>query len=108
MKEYCCEKMAKEAKLIKDKILRDHTVVYDYIWREYSVYFCEEKEKRDRVMLSDIYYCPWCGATLPKQLSDEWFDILEKEYGIVDPSDKEREKVPPEFKTDEWWKKRGL
>ena len=58
MKEYCCEKMAKEAKLIKDKILRDHTVVYDYIWREYSVYFCEEKEKRDRVMLSDIYYCP--------------------------------------------------
>ena len=108
MREYCCKNMAKEAKLSKDKILCDHTVVYDHIWRQYCIYFCEEKEKRDRVLVTEIYYCPWCGSKLPKELSDEWFDILENEYGILDPHHTERKKVPIEFKTDEWWKKREL
>ena len=34
--------------------------------------------------------------------------MLEDEYGITDPHDKEYDKVPAEFKTDEWWKKKGL
>jgi len=54
-------------------------------------------------------YCPWCGKKLPKRLSNEWFKILEKEYGLDDPYNKEQEKlIPEEFKTDEWWKKRKL
>ena len=56
-----------------------------------------------------INFCPYCGATLPQGLSDIWFDVLEKEYGLDNPAGPEQEKkVPAEFKTDEWWKKRGL
>jgi len=56
-----------------------------------------------------INFCPYCGARLPEGLSDMWFDILEKEYGLDDPSwPEQKKKIPAEFKTDEWWKKRGL
>ncbi len=55
-----------------------------------------------------IQYCPWCDTNLPKELSDEWYDILENEYNITDPIGEERSKVPAEFWTGEWWKKRGL
>ncbi|UCM85512.1 MAG: hypothetical protein LF885_05965 [Rickettsia endosymbiont of Culicoides impunctatus] len=55
-----------------------------------------------------IQYCPWCGTKLPRELWDEWYDILSSEYGIEDPTENDREKVPAEFWTDEWWKKRGL
>lgn len=44
----------------------------------------------------------------PTELSDEWYDILDKEYNIKDPVEDDREKVPPEFWTEEWWRKRGL
>lgn len=55
-----------------------------------------------------IYFCPRCGKKYPKELSEEWFDILEKEYHINDPLSNYREQAPTEFDTDEWWKKRGL
>lgn len=52
-------------------------------------------------------FCPFCGSKLPKDRIDEIEDILENEYGImlcnVSPKT-----LPPEFQTDEWWKKRGL
>ncbi len=47
-----------------------------------------------------IIFCPWCGARLPKDLRDEYFDIIEKEY--------EAKNLPEEFKCNIWWKKRGL
>ncbi len=65
----------------------------------------------------DILYCPWCGKKLPKSLDKEWSKVLKKEFNITDPILHEyedgstaggKEPVPPEFKTDEWWKKRGL
>ena len=53
-------------------------------------------------------YCPWCGTELPKSLAEQWHVILETEYGIEDPDlPRNAHKVPAEFKTDEWWKKRG-
>lgn len=56
-----------------------------------------------------ITYCPRCGKKYPKPLRDEWFDILEKEYGLDNPNAlDQRDRVPKEFWTDEWWKKRGL
>lgn len=56
-----------------------------------------------------IQYCPRCGKKYPKELSDEWFDILEQEYGLDNPNAlDQRDRVPKEFWTDEWWKKRGL
>lgn len=57
-----------------------------------------------------MFYCPWCGSILPKRLRDEFFDILEKEYGIDSDIFEvlHNPKLPEEFRTDEWWKKRGL
>lgn len=56
-----------------------------------------------------LSYCPWCGTKLPNSLFDTRWDILENEYGIDDPYDtKQKKKIPAEFLTDEWWKKRGL
>ena len=55
-------------------------------------------------------FCPFCGAKLPKDRIDEFEEVLEKNYGImlcdVDPNDPTT--YPPEFRTDEWWKKRRL
>jgi hypothetical protein len=45
---------------------------------------------------------------LGKVIYNAWCDILKKEYGINDPGGSEADKVPAEFQTDEWWKKRGL
>lgn len=58
--------------------------------------------------IQKIFYCPWCGNKFEDSLKEKWFEILEKEYGISDPYDEDADKVPEEFKTDEWWKKRGL
>ena len=56
-----------------------------------------------------INFCPYCGTKLPEELGDVWFNILEEEYGLDDPGwPEQKAKVPAEFETDEWWKKRGL
>lgn len=53
--------------------------------------------------------CPWCGKKLPTSLREEYHDAtqaLNLPYEIdafFDP-----EKLPKEFQTNEWWKKRGL
>lgn len=41
-------------------------------------------------------------------LTDTWYEILKKEYNIIDPRGIDATKVPSEFLTDAWWKKRGL
>ena len=106
--DFCCDEMNKELTKLKDKNLKDHSVIYDASWRNYTIYFNEEAEQRDRTLMTYILDCPWCGTKLPKKLADEWYDILEKDYHITDPIEIDRKRVPPEFWTDEWWKKRGL
>lgn len=51
-------------------------------------------------------YCPFCGAKLPERLDGKLTEILQKEYGLT--SWRDYKKAPKEFRTDEWWKKRGL
>ena len=63
--------------------------------------------KHGMVSRQQIDFCPWCGKKLPENLMNAWFDILENEYGIEDTV-YEKSKIPKEFRTDEWWKKRGL
>lgn len=59
--------------------------------------------------IQGILFCPWCGTQLPKRLRDEFFSILNNEYNIEPAWKKLKTKgLPQEFKTDEWWKKRGL
>jgi uncharacterized protein DUF6980 len=54
-------------------------------------------------------YCPFCRKKLPKYLGDQWYKILIKEYGYTKRQlQLDTKNVLEEFKTDEWWKKRGL
>ena len=58
-----------------------------------------------------MFFCPWCGIKLPKDLGSEYFDILRKEYRIafLDVDTRKAEKsFPQDFESDAWWKKRGL
>ena len=60
-----------------------------------------------------LFYCPWCGKKLPEKLSHKMEEVLEAEYGITakdwdSPKWNDDTDLPDEFKTDEWWKKRGL
>jgi hypothetical protein len=55
-----------------------------------------------------IKFCPWCGSALQKDLIEEYASIVFDELGY-DPLDiNYKKKIPSEFKTDKWWKKRGL
>jgi hypothetical protein len=54
--------------------------------------------------VQQIRHCPWCGARLPDELRDRWFEELEQ-LGIEDPT---RENAPAEFLTSEWYIRRGL
>jgi hypothetical protein len=50
-----------------------------------------------------LIYCPFCGKKLPEELLLEYDTATrDRESGkVLDP-------LPEEFKTDEWWRKRGL
>ncbi|AIL66127.1 hypothetical protein NOVO_09065 [Rickettsiales bacterium Ac37b] len=92
--KYCCEHM--EGVLDKYKVLS-----YSDAGRCYAIDLLIGANK-------ELYYCPWCGTKLPKSLDIKWMQVLREEYGIKDPIFDDADKVPPEFHTDEWWKKRGL
>ncbi len=93
---HCCLTM--DAELARG----DALLYYSLRFREYGV----KIPKSTGGMLMD--YCMFCGKKLPKSVRSEWFGILEKEYGLEWPDSKDKKKVPQEFWTDEWWKKRGL
>jgi hypothetical protein len=92
-KGLCCEKM-------KFAVNKEHIVDHEDYVRNYNI--------RGKKRVYAIAYCPWCGRDLGSQLNHEYYSILRQEYGIYDPETTEADKVPEEFKTDAWWKKRGL
>lgn len=58
---------------------------------------------------SPINFCPGCGKGMPKSLESEWKETLMKDYGIEeDHCSIWNPMVPEEFKSDAWWKNRGL
>ena len=85
-------------------------VLYKHVWRMFSIPYGESDSKGLGV---SIDYCPFCGTRLPRSLEDEWDTHLEDEHGLVWDENKEYfddflKRVPDEFRSDEWWKKRGL
>jgi len=92
---HCCLTM--NAGLSKEGAI----LYYDPQYREYGV----DLGKKGGMLID---YCMFCGKKLPISVRDEWFEILEKEYGLERPATGDRKKVPKEFLTDEWWKKREL
>ena len=57
-------------------------------------------------------YCPFCGKKFKDSLVDEYWEYLIAEAGAeYYPTDENYDPtrpVPSEFRSDEWWKKRGL
>ena len=94
--KFCCEDMES---CINDS---DWVIEYSQSSREYFL------SCRNHITLR-MKYCLFCGTKLPKDLNDERHDILVEELGIEDPDYWNNDpRIPDEFKTDEWWKKRGL
>ena len=104
-KEFCCEEMFFHLFRSEKNASELH---FDYypVFREYFIDYKEECGGGIQL----INYCSWCGKMLPSSLREEFFNTLEKEYKIETSIGgyKGREDIPQEFKSDEWWKKRGL
>ena len=93
---HCCLTM--DAGLSKAGTILHYSLKY----REYGV----KLPKSTGCMTMD--YCMFCGKKLPESLRIPWHNILEQEYGLEYPGEEDKKRVPKEFLTDEWWKKRGL
>lgn len=91
--KHCCEQMG--FLLEEDRV----EMKYDSQLREYYI------KLRNSQAVQGMTFCPWCGEKLPESLRDEFYDIIIDKLGLGGCYD---EKLPEEFKTDEWWKKRGL
>ena len=92
MSDFCCQAM--QYHLDAGEI----GIVYVKQFREFEL---EYRDGGSSIQI--IYYCPWCGAKLPKSVADEWFKIIE-DLGLELGSPK----IPQEFLTDEWWISRSL
>lgn len=89
------------------QFLNDCKVGLGYLPKDRLYYIRVPVSKSSTV--HSISHCPWCGTKLPSYLGDIRSDILENEYGIDDEDNKKQaKKIPAEFFTDEWWKKRAL
>ena len=91
--KFCCDGML--------KAIADKTIEYDMRCRYYYANVSSNMEK-------DIKCCPWCKTHLGDNLVKKYFYILKEEYNIKIPDMDNFTNIPDEFKTDEWWKKRGL
>lgn len=82
--------------------------------REYHVEYNSTFENSetgeiDLGVVAGIRYCPWCGSKLPRDLSEEWEREVTSKFNVSDALDKEElKKIPQEYMTEEWWRKRGL
>ncbi|MDR1366830.1 MAG: hypothetical protein LBJ13_02910 [Puniceicoccales bacterium] len=125
-RKYCCEELKDQieegAGFTKNKL-----IVYDAPHRSYGII----DEEDDPGLLCKAYvpmsYCPFCGTEFPPDLAEKWAQVIVEELGpeyliefeihylklttknyVPDPDLPEAKPLPEEFKTDEWWKKRGL
>ncbi|HEV2916115.1 MAG TPA: hypothetical protein VGW78_00045 [Candidatus Babeliales bacterium] len=103
-KSHCCEAM--EGILERGQ----STLIYRPITRSYSIREVIVNKKTISIGASNrITFCPSCASKLPEPLFDKIDEVLEKEHNLIDAwSDDNKNKIPAEFLTDEWWKKRGL
>ena len=94
--DHCCSQMY-------DQALGNDYLVYNSVERYWAILTRAS-------WVGSLSYCPYCGVELPEGLSDQLYDALLSEVGAdkVDEAFDNRKKRPPEYQSDEWWKKRGL
>lgn len=64
-------------------------------------------ERKSESVVNAIFFCPWCASRLPEDLILEYDKIASGVCG-EDIDFVPKDKIPKEFKSDAWWKKRGL
>ncbi len=94
-KDHCCKEMRSHLSG------REIYLKYDEVCRFYGI----DYKKICGGGVQGIFYCPWCGRKLPSDLTDVYFDIIIDQLKLDGPED---QRLPKEFKSDAWWKKRGL
>ena len=87
------------------EVEKNYLIEYHPETRKYYFILHKHHPSGNRVVM---YYCPWCGIKLPKELGQEWVDILAKELDIHDLDAEIFAALPKEFRSEEWWQKRGL
>jgi hypothetical protein len=125
--KFCCESL-RASITYRNEPEAGALVLYSPGSRSYSIPIGSSEEKGTDV---SIRYCPFCGTKFPPDLREKWYEIIRTELGedylpdsevefekfickktgkkyISDPNRPVRRSLPEEFKTDEWWKKRGL
>jgi hypothetical protein len=99
--EYCCREMM--------EVIKSHDFDLKYYARDAETYLIS-REGWGPAWYFD--YCPFCGKSL-KSKYDLFLNTIKEELGIDTESEdcdilEVCKSLPEEFKTDEWWKKRGL
>ena len=114
--EVCCEKMWNDVISFKNKEVFTEPgfepnflkspIRYEEASRKYSILLYSEM---DNLLGCPMEYCPYCGTRLPEPIGPDYYLLQEYGYDYIRDEDEPEYKAPPEeFKTDEWWKKRGL
>lgn len=134
-KNYCCRHMddiadEQEVAIHYDPVLREYAFDKQEPLKRKIRWHITQPVERDVLI-----YCPWCGRKLPTSLRKKYLTLV-KPYGItsIDELKEKRKyadfenakrfdvgfftelalpkkimtKLPDEFKTDAWWRKRGL
>lgn len=104
--DFCCDGLRAVLKN-PDCPLKYHAYLREYVLTAPDYL----RSKKKNVIYSSfiITHCPRCGTEFPESLSDQWYDVMEKEFGLKGLIGADEAKlIPEEYKTDEWWKKRGL
>lgn len=107
--QHCCPTMNRRL----DPEILDNGELLEYAPDIRRYWFILHEQGKDTKVRLPLIYCPWCGTKLPEKLSEKMEEVLEKEYGITAkdwdaPNWDDNIHLPQEFRTDEWWKKRGL
>ena len=106
--EFCCE--------IMQRYVDEKNLCYEPQFRMVTFYIKSNDNGgyQPEYYRSPCAYCPYCGAKMPKILygidengNDLYADALEETLG-KEYCDITEDEIPEEFKTDEWWRKRGL
>ena len=97
---YCCSDMK--------NIMEDEAFDMSYTSKDDEIHL----GSREGGCCWKFSFCPFCGKNINGK-GDIFCDVIKKEFGI-DVNDEDfcwsdlNELLPPEFQTDEWWKKRGF
>lgn len=104
--EICCQRM--KYCLKDERESKSSNIIYIEKIRSYRIYAYMGLSHK-RVTVDSIYYCPWCGAKLPAELSDQYYQEIENlNLPLTKVDSIDRRYIPQEYRTDMWWKKRGL